>query len=539
MIAIKIKDDFIDLKPDTQLSIVLRSSFIETQEIALSYAIPFTIPATDYNNRLFGFLNQIPIATLEFESDATLLVENMPYKQGYLKIKEWSDEEYSVEFQIELGQFITELTQPISTFQLWYYSLQGEEALKTLIQNSVNHTWEDALVFPEFFAPEALNGFELLSENNAWKWINYWDSDNQRYNFQNRISFDIEYVHAPMFFMKYVLDYLRFKLGFEFGGAFWESDVLNELVIFSSRLIEILKEYNGAAFGYEVYLQMVIAIDQHLPKDATTSSLLRQLANMFCLYLKYDHIERKVSIEFKKDLLAATEYTDYTDKLIKGYKGKRSGLENTGIKYSDDIFPAYVPPHAEKYIEIEASTLLCDFATDDSHTKRILPIYNGQANADPSWKIGTENIDKLHLLFWRGLENGEDGKLYPRAFIQGKLDSASSALSVVGSPISLYNLYFQDYLNFLNNAKKVKFSLIFTIADLLNFDIYKKIRVLDVVYIVNTVEITLTMQGMYLADLECYTVVSTYSEPCSKDLNVVIDKDECSKEMTAIIEADS
>lgn len=543
MIAIRIGDNFLDLYRDTEISISIQSSFVQNREIALSYVFPFSVPATDTNNKIFGFLNEIPISTLEFKEQAQLYVENMPYKIGTVEVIDWSNERYNIELLIEISQFIKDIQKSIEAHDFAVFFASSIDGFKDILETSLTNTWEKGIVFPEFYAPEFLNGFGRLSKNEACKFINYFNSEENRYGLHEAnegLRADLEYVHCPSFFTKYILGYAADKFKFSFDGNFYNSDLLNELIIFSNRLAEDFESAEDIGPGlFRVKPKPFLRIHEHLPANISIADILRVLSNLFCLYIRYDELERKIYIDFKKNLLAESDIIDYTYALIKGYQGKRAENYYLGLKYSDNIFKSYTPPHCENIIEFESTTLKCEQHNNGTRENRILPIFNGSAYANNPFGLETSNIDKLHFLFWRGLENDENGKPYPRAFFQGKLDSASAALDIVDSPLGIYEQFYKDYINFLNNAKKVKFSLLFNVEDLLNFNIYKKIRVLDVVYIVNSVEITLTMQGMYLAELECYTVVSTYSEPCTKEVTVVIDKEECSKEVTVILEPDN
>jgi hypothetical protein len=523
----------LDLPPEKpELRLVLKSGIVDEPSLPIGYSID--LPPTDKNRRLFEFIEQPASSLLEFVNENTMLVvAGMPWLVGRLEVTGWGTSSFKATFYPEVARYIDAFEKEISSL-LGVINFKTRQESYDYMRNAASATWQHGACFPEFYAPNWFDSSELFVDKAQKKWVNMWWPSEGR-PAVDVVSTKAMHTHVPMFFLKYILHQAATNAGFNFGGAFWDSEILENLIVFNNYIFDDIF-VNQAALGlFTAAPGLSIIAARHVPQ-VQFKTLVKSIMKLFCLHYVWDEVSDTFEIRFKKDTLASSDVIDYSKKMKYGYEGSRqTDKANMGIRYSDNIFEPYSPAKVRNWIDIDASTLTCAEPPDLSEPARVLPIYNETAAGAPAWQVATKCDDKLRLLFYHGLRD-TNGKTYPRAFHTDKLDASGQSLAITGTPLGLYEQVYKDFIAFLDNTKQARVTLLFNAADLLEFDVNRKIRLFDVVYIVDSADITLTDDAVYEVDLTLYTVPSTFSNPCQKTLRVKVEKEECKRDLIVKVE---
>jgi hypothetical protein len=112
MIGIKINGEFLDLFPDTQISLKLRNPiFAEGNIIPGSYSLPFELPGGDAspkNSRIFGNQDSHSVFRPERKYAASILIDGNVFKSGTMIMEAAGRDTYKAKFRFGLGEFAEE-----------------------------------------------------------------------------------------------------------------------------------------------------------------------------------------------------------------------------------------------------------------------------------------------------------------------------------------------------------------------------------------------------------------------------------------------
>lgn len=104
MIDIKIRGNSLDLLPSTSIRIEVESPIFDLEAIPTTYSYPFTVPATDRNRRLLGYVSELALAgagTRRF--DAEVWLGGIRWKSGSLVIDKSSQDGISCYLAMDSG----------------------------------------------------------------------------------------------------------------------------------------------------------------------------------------------------------------------------------------------------------------------------------------------------------------------------------------------------------------------------------------------------------------------------------------------------
>ena len=164
--------------------------------------------------------------------------------------------------------------------------------------------------------------------------------------------------------------------------------------------------------------------------------------------------------------------------------------------------------HTDKYKTIEYSDP--NDSTNNpppiiTYSAGIVPVCNQIGNSELHG-MGVSNPFTFRLLFYAGYQPTQNGTDAPMGTsniydINGS-QILDSSLKWLGGDYSLYHRYWKDYLND-KEGKTVTFSLRLGINELEDMDIYSKIRIINRMYLIQTISLAITHQGVTAAKIKC------------------------------------
>lgn len=99
MISIRVDDEFLDLLPDTKISVTLNNPLFNEDNLSPgSFSLPFNLPLSPKNNRLLSIPSVIESLSIKKKIDAQLLVSDVPLHTGQLVLGEVAGRKISVNF---------------------------------------------------------------------------------------------------------------------------------------------------------------------------------------------------------------------------------------------------------------------------------------------------------------------------------------------------------------------------------------------------------------------------------------------------------
>lgn len=132
-----------------------------------------------------------------------------------------------------------------------------------------------------------------------------------------------------------------------------------------------------------------------------------------------------------------------------------------------------------------------------------LPVFYGSLITP--WYEDGEQIDKIVLLFYRGLQLDGDDELYPLAS-SGSYNYASEQVGNISlhwnGETGIYNVWWKDWHEAILRMRPVTFPTRMDESDLANLDFSKKIRIDKHLYFLKRVQITINANSINTASVE-------------------------------------
>jgi hypothetical protein len=358
----------------------------------------------------------------------------------------------------------------------------------------VSHTWTDACVFPEVFAPNYLPEGEL--RNFSTNYINDYDEATSSYHFlgpENR-------PFVPFLFSRYVLEKIQQFCNCQIEGDFMTNTELQKILIVNNYSINDIFLV-GAGPNLRPYIGMGrtrIDFISHVP-DMSIRAFIAQLADILNYSIDYDEVGNKIIFVKKDDVFEVGNYQDFSKQFIEHTSGE---IVNTNqsyqISFSDDVFPehpAFGTDVNVSKIEIAASTLETNFGS-----QRTVSVTNSAIASryisDQAANFNLTNIEatgenNLRFVFWHGLQPNTNGSAPQTTHFTPLL-----APEFILNPTDLYNNQFIKFIKAKEETKKYNSEFLFSVTDILNFNINKPIRVNSVTFVPTEASINVTLQGV-------------------------------------------
>ena len=495
MIAIKVGEEFLDLYPDTRLRIEFESRLLDYDAaLPQSYSLPFTVPDTQKNRRIFQHLHLLNSATTQVDiRGAQLLIARTYYRDCTISCRKYSNSQYFIALYLndsavwDLMDFRLRLL--ISPVAFW--DNLTEAIFFDLMDATVAHTdWQNQFVFPQMIAQDFLPG------NGSYSGLlNAWQRQDGKYE---RTGVDNTYdAWVPVFFLKHVLSEALqsvslFGASISTEGDWWDEPGTGKMLLFNNYTISrfdntLAPDYIGG-----------IVRNNHVP-DITLKELVKQLCTTFNLVFRYDGTRNVVQFLRKSDILESPPERDLSHAVLRAYEGEVDQRAKFNFSYGNDAFPStnivtsflngVMPPD----VTFQAAPLVSGGWPIGSDPPQFeWPILDGQGvtvrtldNTAILANTSTTRMTAVRLGYWRGLTNP------PPPYVQ---EAYPHAAHYLGSPTDLADNFDLNYLlpyrfgrfqTVMQGARRVKMRFKFSLTDFLNFDIYKVYRIANVDFFVD------------------------------------------------------
>lgn len=305
MIGVKIKGQWLDLKPGTTLSFELNSPIYlgdDTDVLPGSFSFPFDLPLSPHNRRLLRNPDLL-------DSDEDLLKDEycefwaggFSLFQGKLSIKDCTPAYAKAYLQLNALKDLKDKKLSDINFPMVTLGATAADALahaKNTALNPANYDYIFCPVYnPDFLETKTESEFNY-SKN---EYLNYYNVDTQSF----------ESVGAAMPFLK--LDYVLRKglseIGYTFNNTFQTDEELKRLVLYNN--FSIIKADGN--WNTQVNLK------QHVNSDTKYTDLLKQVCRLFCLAPFTNIFDKTLDLVPLKELLKLPVKDDWTSKTSAEY----------------------------------------------------------------------------------------------------------------------------------------------------------------------------------------------------------------------------
>lgn len=320
-------------------------------------------------------------------------------------------------------------------------------------------------------------------KNTAWNgYLNVIDFDGayKQSTFKDFATFGYpsqQYAMSAQIRFTAILDKIFETAGYTHTGIFQTDSELQELLVYNT-------------------VESIYATAQNAP-DMTAEKFIDAICQVFCLSVFPDFERKNFHFIANKAIIAGgISEKDWTDKAYMSIE-QIDKKKNYILKYKNDdnLDNAFLQKNVDlaglsqsETIETEASSLKIgaikkiirldksDYVTQVAEDRR-------KGNSE-NMELGTSNSFPLKLLFWRGLQEGG----IPMASASGEFGDYS--LEWVGEK-GLYEIWWKDYLNFMQKCKTAKFSVLLNIDDarMLIKRPYTRIRYNNTFYLIKSVRV--------------------------------------------------
>jgi hypothetical protein len=498
MIAIQVGSKYLDLLPSTKVNFKIKSDFFEQNERAVSsHTLPFDIPRTSQNERIFQYVSLSEIQNNEALHECQIYLYNLPWKKGTIEILSWEKDTYKITVFTDISIFLLRMEDSLKSLDLGsvitgtnfgtnqsYFD--NSSAMQLYVNASVSHTWTDACAFPQMLAS---NFFENISYEG---YINQYVYGSNRYeNAVASIAPNTVYPFVPCVFVRYVLEKIQGFCNCKIEGDFMTDAELQKMLIVNNYTINVF------AFN-AFYLTNQIDFKNHLP-DISIRAFLGQLADILNYSIQYDEVENKIIFVKKESVFEVGNYQDLSKQFCKHTSGETiNGKTNYQITFPDGVlstFPLFENQNLRiEKIELGASTLATSFSLNNT-------IFTSKLNSSVASKqlsdseefsyVSPNSENNLRFVFWQGLQPNANG-----FFPQSANFTPSQSPNLFLDPSFLYNNTFIKFIKAKETTKKYNSEFLFTVTDILNFDINKPIRVNSVTYVPTEASINIDLQGV-------------------------------------------
>jgi len=533
MLRIYINEQYIDIGDQfSKINLKLKSPFLSK---TVAYTFPFSVPNNDHNKSIFELqaFNQ-NFSTLSY-FNARIIFESFVL-DGYVKITKPPTDKLELYFTGWESLSYNNIEKVLLTelpYETQYYATDLYNAGFT--KNDI-YTW-----FPIDVSTDGNigvvehNDYDLVmmnyrDENDMLAgtvWARGTPTGNAADNFNNVIS-----INAPFYFFSYVVEKVFEWLGVnvEQNDIAEDSDFEDLVVVYAPTKIVGLTD---------TYTTSYISFEHNLPQ-ISIKKFFEFIENFFACKIVLDPFKRSVKIVFAKDIIKETDKTDITEKV--STQPVLSGISPTNIRlkqkfYSEDKFmldtdfpDVYEDNSAEREEKIETEgtssiqqliegvILDSDFKLPESYwiwTYRSFyaPRIGYDTNSE-GYQLRAFSDLPFRLLFWDVQEeyerykydNGSKVGLTEQDWPVGKY-SKNKSLKWEDSGNGIYELYYKDYLFWLNNfAKEVTFNARFTSSDLAYFDFIKKYRIDNIDVLIEEIPVSIYKDRIEVGEIKAVTV---------------------------------
>lgn len=309
MIGIKIFGEFLELDPNTSLTLELKNPMFlddkSNEVIPGSYSFPFKFQDTPKNSRILNHPSVIDNAKTFIKDEiAEIHFCGVFLWTGLLTIKKSSEKSYKAYFV--LSQFSKLKGFKLNELELGTRTIGQEITQPSMVEHAndtaLNPNDYDYVFYPIyndcFFDDDKKPG-TLSSE-----YQNFWDSDIQSF-----IESNDQLVAMPFIKVEYILEKIFERSGINLINEWQINDELRNLTVYNSYSI-----YNQSG-----QWSSTLDLKNHV-SETPANEWFRELIRFFCLTVIPDYFSNTATLIPIKDLIKMPYRNDWTKKVLKSYE---------------------------------------------------------------------------------------------------------------------------------------------------------------------------------------------------------------------------
>ncbi|MGM9509537.1 hypothetical protein ACS5NO_17510 [Larkinella sp. GY13] len=377
MLQTRVNGEIADLAPKGSVDLELVNPYLTYETLFTSSAKLPALPLSARNRRLFGFQDELQVAT----GPERMVVQQ--YYNGHLVqegigLATVDSSGFQLSVVQPLGEFFGDYqTVPLSEIDF------GTIALPATLTPVLTAAGQDAVCFPTIQNPD------------------YYGTNGAGIGYGGRVNPYVAGVYTagpnvPMVFVRWLLLQIAAKTGTTISGTILDHPQLSKLVLYNTRALD------GAAD---------VTIRNHLP-TWTIPQLLIELRKVFNLAFDFQAVQGRLTTSLTDDIFKAPVVKDWSGKAVKQYKRRAEVNRRLQLSFeldssdallkdkpgelADYLTPAGVDPTGIAKLSAKLGTLLYDPATGLASAR--------QPGVTAAFNQSTQGW-MPRLLFWNGLED--------------------------------------------------------------------------------------------------------------------------------------
>jgi len=509
----------------------LRGQIFDTSSIPGGNTFPFEIPITKETQKTFGhpeLLANREILGSTFEN-VKLLYKGHPLLTGYVLFLS-AKTNYRVTFNFGVAGIKPLGNRKLRSFALGgprtpnfpsgFYGLQYHADLVAANPNDYDY------LFPCVRNPQIYHDTELwlVGFLLGTEYLNYYINGAYKTISQPGGSYPYRnYGHHYLPFVKldYLLREIFAEVGIRFESSWLEDEEIQNLIIHTTT-----SEYTPGTWnpGSQTLLiqPTVFNLNKYLP-DITVSELLNTLRNQFNLFFNWNFFDNSCTLDAFRDIHKQTDAWDITERIIgtpqiepgtEAIKNLKYQTESTDFLAIDENLISLINDVDGQDVDLKGSLIAMEENLDNASAQTrsfFLPTSEQPGNSEdiPPGENLTAQFG-LRLLFYRGMQPDSNANNYPlatpgdRRFGDIEIGGTNYTL-YPGGEKGLYNVWWKDYDEFKQNARKVSYQVKIELDDILRLDLRKKVRIKDSLFYINEVQFELG-NSISPADFEFFRI---------------------------------
>jgi hypothetical protein len=535
MVVIKVEDQSLDLNPGQGISWTRKSPMFldgDLENIIESYTFPIDVPLSGRNKSILNCPAEIDSwQPLKDELRCDIYYHGVFIFSGTGYLSDASDE--SVKLTIVTNSLKDLKKYSLKDLDLGTHSESSLSAMlahaKATALDPLNHDYcffpiRNPLWFPN-------NPIYAVIDSTQ----NLWDDGQEVFKSDADNQAAMPFVRVDLIIRK-LLD----KIGFTLENEWQTTEELAQLYQYNNHSIYRNDEWDTA-----------FDLRNHVPEIAL-NDYYKSLVTLFQLGSFPDNITKFIRLVPMKDLISADVAMDWTYAAEKafskntpktwpsklGYSVTGSDamaepntpisieiagtvdtledlddLEDPGIYYVTNINTYYEfhPSKVNKLFKHQFNEIDLDNPDAQPFEAKMSPLYMGQWESNPYFapeiQLNAGQDPGNRIIFYRGLRTTPESNNRPFAsnnefgINQELLEDVEHSLLWDGD-LGIYKTYWEPWINFLQNRKIIKRKLYLHIKDLLNFTFDKKVRIGNMNYFVNSLQVNLSTSRSKVVEVD-------------------------------------
>jgi len=561
MLELYFENNKLDLGNLQGVSLQMNGGVFNFETLPGSYSIPFTLPASEINNVIFGFPFDSGDVIDVIKGNAYIKHSGVILSKGLLSLSRFDNKTINCNFSANNNSFNNQIKDKEMTdidygddrdfVRIDFETIEGDAGIPKL----TNHVF-----FNDFLSSSGTTPEETIQ------------------NYAAGIGDHTEpFIVTPFPKLHIIIKYLFKYFGYLYNETFFEQEPFNKLLIYSNNNIVKVGEYPD---GSTKYYEDTWNLKNHVP-NISIKNFIISIQNFFNIFFRDNN--GNIDIIDRTFILLSSDYIDISNKIQSQYSKKINNLKNGFIlnleKDTNDELMNHIesitdlivtwwfdetpPPTYYNAIDLlnydyvayqktetipltgdpyeKPTVILRDIGHDNPLSTDYYPdiIWSNMAYTLINPLFDNNKGVNIPIYMTSVLEGYVSGTTCPTvyAFVKGNsffelnqktgfrlmLLDAIDLCNVVStgrynpnisgydfaiSPVWSYEQRWETFLNWYQDARKIEyiFDINFTIADLKNFDFTKKYKIGNHLYFIKSFTVSLTITGIKPAKCICIRV---------------------------------